>query len=250
MNYLVTLSGAEYDAPTEKILRDAPGFGHCDVMVYDDKWFIYHPFWTVPGNQWLANHSHRRGLYWYVWKPLVIIETLKTLGRNDSVVMFNDADSVPIKPFWHLFDECRRNDHGILLFRASGHNNRQWCKRDTFVAMCQDRPDYWNMQAGVARFCLFRKGSWAAQQFLMEWLTYAVNPHCNTFDESCIMPELDGFQQHRCEQAILTLLAGKYGIELLPELDYEQSLFSQENPRPVESRQETAPIKGSRWRNV
>ena len=84
----------------------------------------------------------------------------------------------------------------------------------------------------------------------MEWLTYAVNPVATTFDPSTLGPEDEGFRESRSEQAIMSLLAYKYNIKLEKELDFEQCLFTQENTRPSETRQETSPVIGSRYRNV
>ena len=50
--------------------------------------------------------------------------------------------------------------------------------------------------------------------------------------------------------AILTNLAYKHGVPLMPEADSELGIFYQDNDRPAETRQTTAPVEGSRWRNV
>lgn len=252
MNYLVTMTDPVYDIPTEKIVRDAPALGNCKVFCYDSMWFIENPFWLVKGNQWLIKHPHRRGLNWYAWKPLIVIDAMDRFAKEGDVIMYNDADSVPIKPFSHLFEECRNSAYGVMLYRASGWKAYQWTKIDMRVCMATDTEYYHdrNHDAGVSRFCLFEAGRYTAKQFLWEWLTYLVNPRCNTFDPSVLGEEKEGFQQHRTDQAIMQDLALKYGIPLHPELDYEQGLFDQQNPRPVETRQTTAPIRGSRFRNV
>jgi hypothetical protein len=250
-NILITFSGADYDRTTELIVRQGPELGADSVLVYDDYWFMGHPLVTGIQNQWLVDHPHKRGCLWYSWKPLVIWETLQHRCDHGDVVMFTDADCYPVKPFRHLYTECR-HEGGIYLFRANPWKNYQWCKRDAFIVMGQDDASYHDgsLDAGVARFMLFEKGPWRATQFLMEWLTYCVNPRATTFDPSILGSEAPGFREHRTEQAIMTLLAYKYGIELHPELDYEQGIFHQDNDRPEQTRQQTAAVKGSQWRNV
>jgi hypothetical protein len=85
----------------------------------------------------------------------------------------------------------------------------------------------------------------------MEWLTYCLNPRATTFDLSVYGPEDPAFIEHRTEQAIMTLLAHKYGILLEPELDYEQGLFQQLNHHDLSGGgKESQPPLGSRFRNV
>jgi hypothetical protein len=73
------------------------------------------------------------------------------------------------------------------------------------------------VQHAVARFMAFRVGGWKETQFLMEWLTYCLNPRAQTFDVSTIHPEYQDLIEHRTEQAIFTNLAHKYGYRLYRE---------------------------------
>ena len=205
-----------------------------------------------------------RGLGWFAWKPLVIMDALSRLAPGD-IVLYTDADTFPITSFGQLYEECARIG-GIMLFAAQGQNHRKWCKRDCFVVMDQDEPRYHNMPAGVARFMLFQRGPWRATQFLSEWLTYCVNRKAQTFDPSVLAAELPPFgpnryalEQHRTEQAIMTNLAGKYGLKLYREAcefgegayrdgvdaDLYNTIFKQEYCRG-----DRMNLKGSRYGNM
>jgi hypothetical protein len=248
MNVLITFGGAPYDEQTQKIVDRAPRMGADKVWVYDDMWMIETEFYRH--NYWLWEHHHKRGFGWYAWKPFIILDALSRLADND-IVMYVDADCYPVKEFGYLYVECAVAG-GALLFRANGHKNYKWTKRDAYIVMGQDEPRYHDreLNAGVARFMLFQKGPWRPYQFLMEWLTYCINPRATTFDPSVLGAEDEGFIEHRTEQAIMSLLAYKYGYPLHPELDYEQGIFCQENTRPAATRQETSEVRGSRYRNV
>ncbi len=247
---LITFGGAPYDEQTKKTVERAPLLGGVDAWVYDDAWLVETEFYRH--NIWLWEHPHKRGFGWYCWKVFIILDALSRLADGD-VVMYVDADCYPVKEFGHLFNQCRHQaSGGVMLFRASGHKNYKWTKRDAYVVMGQDEPRYHDtaLDAGVARFMLFQKGPWKPRQFLMEWLTYCVNPRATTFDPIVLGAEDRGFVEHRTEQAIMSLLAYKYGYPLHPELDYEQGIFCQENTRPPSTRQETVAVLGSRYRNV
>lgn len=255
MNWLITFGGANYEATTQLIVDRAPTLGADRVLVYDDKWLTEQPFYRL--NKWIFEHqgdigfgqTGNRGLGWYCWKPFIIQHTIDHFCATGDVVMYNDADSVPERQFGHLYQECRAQG-GVKLYRANPWKNNQWCKADCYVAMGQNDPKYRdpNLNAGVARFCLFEKGPWLSKQFLMEWLVYALNPAANTFDKSVYAAENPEFTEHRTEQAIMTLLAYKYDIPLEPELDYEQGIFNQINH--LGDTRRTAEIIGSKYRNV
>jgi hypothetical protein len=259
----ITFGGRPYDSVTKHIVENGKKFGADEVIVYDDAWLVKQDFYKQ--NIWLWEHHHKRGFGWYAWKPFIIYHALQNLNDND-MVLFTDADCYPVNNFSVLFDQCDK-DGGIMLFAAQTHRHYVWCKRDCYIVMGQDDPKYRDVQAGVARFMLFQKGKWKATQFLMEWLTYCVNPFATTFDPSVIDEELPGFKEHRTEQAIMTNLAYKYGLKLYREADdsgeinrcgtegqrdrdlYPQ-LFIQHNPTDVIGKRVSFTPEGSIYANI
>jgi hypothetical protein len=272
----ITFSGQRYDDTTTLIVRDAQRYGASEApWVYDDKWLMGTDFYRH--NHWLWEHpgdrNGKRGFGWYAWKPYIIMDALERLEDGD-IVLYTDADTYPIADFSVLYDECNRIG-GAMLFSAVGweHCQQIWCKRDCFIVMGQDEPKYHNADAGVSRFMLFQKGPWKPRQFLMEWLTYCVNPLATTFDENVLgKPNLlcpspatgqpdrpwpgPNFIEHLTEQSIMTNLAHKYGYKLYRELcqfgeissadrDLYPQLFRQQHMHRYA--QTTA---GSRFRNM
>lgn len=227
---LITFSGAAYDHTTKEIVERTPGFGVDEVRVYDDKWLLEQEFyrlnkqwWSTPDTKY--NIPGGRGFGWFIWKPFLLLHALENAKIGD-IVLFTDADTYPIADLGCIFERCTMEQ--IVLFKAQGCRHENYCKRDTFIVMGQDDPIWRYRQHAVARFMLFQKGSWKVQQFLMEWLTYCLNPFANTFDTSrihlqgmnhCSSWEHAELYEPRCEQAILTNLAHKYGIPLHREAD-------------------------------
>lgn len=258
----ITFGGDIYDTTTEKIVQDGVKYGADEVWVYDDLWLTQQDFYKQ--NNWLWQHHHKRGFGWYAWKPYIIWDALSKLEDGD-MVLFTDSDCIPIRHFGVLYDVCNR-DGGIMLFTAQGHKHYKWCKKDCFITMGQNEEKYTNkdVQAGVARFMVFQKGHWRTTQFLMEWITYCVNPQATTFDPSIIASEQEGFIEHRTEQAIMTNLAHKYELKLYREAcdagecraddgshyndrDLYQQLFQQINPW---KEKKTTEPKGSKFFNI
>jgi hypothetical protein len=251
----ITFSGSAYNETTAKIVANAPRFGADQVLVYDDLWLTGTDFYRH--NIWLWEHSKRvgmnRGFGWFAWKSFIILDALDRLNEGD-IVLYTDADTYPIADFSVLYDECARIG-GAMLCNAYGCSNRAYCKRDCYIEMGQDDDSYIDRTAGVARFMLFQKGPWKPRQFLYEWLTYCVNPSATTFDLSKLRMDWPGFIEHRTEQAIMTLLAYKYGYKLYREAcqfgakhTEDKELYGQlfEQVGAVGPRT----LEGSRYRNV
>jgi hypothetical protein len=209
----VTFGGKAYETSTELILSNAPYLGVDKVLVYDEAWVTEQTDFYEQ-NRWCWEHPHKRGFGWYIWKPYVMLDALERVQEGDFV-LYTDADTYPVRNLSVLFQECQKE--GIMLFEASAHQNRPWLKRDCAIVMAQDDDRYRDVQHAVARFLVIQKGRWKPKQLLMEWLTYTANPLANTFDPSTLAPEKPGFVEHRCEQAILTLLAHKYRYRLYRE---------------------------------
>jgi hypothetical protein len=254
--YYITFGGQAYDSITEKTIQLAKKFGSDEVLVYDDYWLIQQPFYKQ--NKWLWDHHHKRGFGWYCWKPYIIWKTLEKCNIGD-VVLYVDADTYPIYNLNPLYDICKK-DGGIMLFAVESHKQCVWCKSDCYIVMGQlDLMKNVDARAGVARFMLFEKGPWKTTQFLMEWLTYCINPIATTFDTSILADEPSYFTEHRTEQAIMSNLAHKYNLELYREADetgqfshrhkdlYPQTFIQQD----VHDTNITREIKnGSKFRNV
>jgi len=248
---LITFSGSAYNETTGRTARDYAKFGVDTFRCYDDSWLMEQEFYTL--NRWIFEVPNMRGMGWFCWKSFIIMDALEREPEG-GIVAYVDGDTFPIADLTPLYTQCAKE--GAMFFNAYGCDNRQYCKRDCYVVMGQDHPPYTDHRtAGVARFMLFQRGPWKPKQFLMEWLTYCVNPKATTFDASTIAPEYEGFGQHRTEQAIMTLLTYKYGYKLYREAcqfganqpedqDLYPQLFEQvggSGPRTLE---------GSKYRNV
>lgn len=259
---LITFGGSAYDEITAHVHETFRTFGADEFWVYDDRWLDGHEFRKL--NSWLWDHQGThpnapkgRGFGWYAWKPLIILDAMSRLQPGD-VVCYLDADSVPIANISIVFETAARD--GAMLFRASAHQNFRWCKRDTFKVMGLDR--FWGREdqpAGCARWAAFKVGDYKSTQLLYEWLTYSINPLATTFDPSVLGDEHPKLEEHRTEQAILTLLALKYGYTLWREADQDGVEFIGQPDQPGDYPQLFRQIQkggphplgaGSRFRNV
>jgi len=149
--------------------------------------------------------------YW-AWKPYFILEALHHLEEND-ILFYCDSGSAFLQSPMPLIKLCEEHSQGMILFDARPLTNRQFTKRDCFVKMECDTKEYWNAKKVIATLLVVKKTDFS-QYFLQEWLRYCQDRAAITDDPNeCGLDNLEGYLQHRWDQAILSVLAGKYNIE-------------------------------------
>ncbi len=270
---LITFSGSRYHDTTKKIVEDGPRFGASKVLVYDDIWLKekrpdFCKNHAALFSKKCAKTGSIRGVCWFLWKPMIILDALNRCEHGD-IVCFTDADCWPVSDMAPLFEMCERDS--ITLFAACSHLQRHWSKRDTQLLMDCDSDEFRDKQAGVARFMLFKKmrngtpingAHENVAVFLDRWFSYTADERLNTFDVSTIKEEYSDLKEPRCEQAILTNMAHRLGIPLHREADqwgnnfkadfpndtygqiFESTGVYSHDPKPLPGQ------KGSRFRNV
>lgn len=172
-----------------------------------------------------------RGAGYWLWKPYIILETLKQVNKNDWVV-YSDVG----KPF-------RRNDSNragnakignvmnvsfdSLTNYSDQHNGftpgiwiphygsaKVWTKRDCFVGMSCDEPKYHNSGLVQAGYSCWSKST-ASIAFLNQWIHWCkmkaiVSDQLNIYGK----PNFNQFKDHRHDQSILTNLVVRNDIPL------------------------------------
>ena len=231
----VTFSGDCYHDQTKRTVESAVRLGADQLLVYDDRWLYEKCPDYVRQQQWLFDCPTGPSSYgdlpsavavnYCSFKPVVILDALERFCAPGDIVLYVDADCVPVNRLDRLYDLCTRD--GIMLFGCGAdYKQRHWCKRECFVVMGQDDPKYLDAEAGCATYMAFQKGTSPANhrptQLLYEWFTYSHNPLATTFQDIGKLGRLNvfDFHEHRNEQAILANLAHKYSYPLWPMAEF------------------------------
>jgi hypothetical protein len=157
-----------------------------------------------------------RGSGYWLWKPFIIRSLLEEAGEDD-IVVYADAAITVLRPLAPLFELCRRQ-RGILVFR--GHYDRSggpspcraWTKRDGFVLAGCDTRAFHDAPMLDASFLVF-ENSRRARAFVDEWLDLCSDPRILTdARNTCGLPNLPDFVDHRHDQSVLSLLAARDAI--------------------------------------
>ena len=153
-----------------------------------------------------------RGLGYWLWKPYLILESLKKMSDND-ILVYADSGLEIIKPLKSVVEICEKQPD-IVFFQAHGYKNSSATRRDAFVLMNCDTPQYHNAEMIQASFILFKKTK-KTLQFVEEWLAFCQNGQIIGESENVMGKEnLPDFFAHRHDQSILSILRVKYGMPI------------------------------------
>lgn len=158
----------------------------------------------------------RNAQYW-IWKPYIILETMKQCDEGD-IVFYVDGGMKVIDNLDPLYEITRTNENNRMFFSASQRYDRhlqlEYTKRDCFVLMGLDDPKYWNARMGNSALSVWMKTA-KNIEMITEWQTYMTDARVVTDDaNTCGLPNLPGHIEHRFDQSVMTLLVLKYGDEL------------------------------------
>jgi hypothetical protein len=174
-----------------------------------------------------------RGAGYWAWKPYLIFRTLCEAPAGSVVVYWDVGRSRkgdarrghrlrrPIDP---LLNWCDEQSQGMLpgIYIPKHGPNRRWTKRDCFVLMDWDTPEYWEHPQIQAAFSVWRKSE-QALDFVREWMVYCTDRRIITDDfNTCGLPDHDGFKAHRHDQSVLTNLVVKRGLRCFRSPDRSQ----------------------------
>jgi len=219
MRKIVTSYATErYYQAIDSLERTAVRIGKADL-------FIKYKYDDVKDSKFFQENKHiisRCGnkiceaQYW-IWKPFIILEAMKSCDDGD-IVLYIDAGMIVVDDLDPLFEIAKNNKDNRILFSASKiygrHLNLEYTKRDCFILMGCDEPQYWNTRMLNASMSVWMKTQ-TNISFLSEWREYVSDSRIVTDDpNTCGQPNFQDFREHRFDQSVLSLLSVKYNSEI------------------------------------
>lgn len=179
--------------------------------------FVHHPYnreWIVSTDFYQENQTildDAKGAGWWIWKPYVILDTMKNSNEGDFVVYCDCGDM--FSPGLQSYVESTVSDEDICLLLLGNDKNKKYTKRDCFIEMNCDEDDYHNSTQLEAGFMVWKVCDQSIK-VVTEWLEFCKNPKIINNDPSILGDELPGFVAHRNDQSVLTNLAIREGLSV------------------------------------
>lgn len=159
--------------------------------------------------------AHPRGYGLWIWKPYILLDALSRCDAGDYVI-YLDAGVTPVADMAPWFAQLQRQS--INLFApVPPRPAREWTRRDCFVHMRADAPQFHHapmLSAGIQAYCNIPE----SHAFLTDLKALMRNPLLLADDgnpESAL--EDPSFIAHRHDQSILTVLAALRGCAIQRE---------------------------------
>jgi hypothetical protein len=167
--------------------------------------------------------DRERGSGYWAWKPYIIYRALRRAPPGSTIVYWDVGRAHRgnprrghrfRRPIDLLIEWSEVHNAGILpgVYIPEHGPNRRWTKRDCFVLMGCDSPRYWEHPQVQASFSLWRRSEQAIA-LVHEWMMHCTDPRLVTDDaNTCGLPDLSDFVDHRHDQSVLTNLVLKHGL--------------------------------------
>jgi hypothetical protein len=266
MVYLVSFADTRLRRSLKRLKRQAHSFKVFDqIFLYDE---------TDLPSDFKRHHAHNlvagsRGYGYWCWKPQIIKMAFERLHEGDCLLYLDAGCHLNIhgkKRLLEYFELVRGSQTGILAFQANeptpenstlkydgrrlfSQPNFQWIKGDAFEYFgVKTNESYTAAQAIGAGIILFRKCN-SSEKILQEWLEIT-NNHFSLLDDSpSDSPNLQGFIEHRHDQAIWSLLCIKHMVKTLSAYEYYYPMDNKKRLLPDWSALKTYPIHAKRDTN-
>jgi hypothetical protein len=158
--------------------------------------------------------SLRRGNGCWLWKPYFIRRELMRLSAGDFL-FYCDSGVYFLRSIDPLVEIYRQARQDLVPFELP-FLEREWTKRDAFVLLDCERPQFTETPQRLASFVLLRKSSFA-EDFVSQWLALAEDPRLLTDQPNeCGLSDYPGFREHRFDQSLFSLLTKRHGLAAFP----------------------------------
>ena len=207
----ISFGNERYYPSLDLLEKTSLELGKVDKFIrYTDDWIRTTDFYTK--NRYIFDNHKTAN---WIWKSYIILETFNTLEYND-IVLYSDAGLNVLEDLSPLFDLTYNNKNGgKLLFKIPGpHINKTWTKRDCFILTGCDEEKYWKGILTNGAVSLWQKTD-ENIEYLKVFQKYTRDPRIITDEPNmCGQPNLLGFNAHRHDQSVLSLLTIKNNLEL------------------------------------
>lgn len=165
-------------------------------------------------------HGTVRGFGYWVWKPYVILETLKKIPDN-SILLYMDAGCHINSRGRDLFDSLVKkviySKSGILALELTDDFRESYYTKgdllDFFDVRNRDDISLTPQRVGSI---LFLRNEEKVCHLVTKWLSVFETNFCLIDDSLSKSPNLPGFIENRHDQSVFSILTKLYDVEIFP----------------------------------
>lgn len=191
-----------------------------------DKIFQYNEFnlIRIPNYRQIAPliQKYRRGYGLWIWKIFLINYILEQIQFND-ILVYSDAgcyfEAKYLDELKKLIEKLENDNYDNIALQLP-YIEKEWTKMDTIIACDCDYPEITETGQLVGGIQIIKKTPEIIELYKKAY-NFALNTHLLD-DSPSNLPNAHGFQEHRHDQSIMSLLRKKHNKTfIIPDLSYE-----------------------------
>jgi hypothetical protein len=242
--HLVAFANRRYAGSLARIRREALVLGcFASVRLLDER-DLGASYWQRHGE---TIRRHGRGYGLWTWKPEVIGTTLAALPPGDMLVYCDAGCSLNAEGAMRLAEYlamAAEHPSGILAFKLDG-SVEAWTKRAAIAAAGCDTPAT-RLKPMVSATCLVLQSGKPAADLVKAWADRMAR--VSIIDDSPSPGgEHPGFQAHRHDQSIFTLLAHQRNVQTIPDETWWPGEWPTRRRFPIHARRWRQRLPWGQW---
>lgn len=214
--HLCSFGDSRYQASRERLQEQAEDFDLFDSIHLYNEYDLSESFRQKFQEQL---HANVRGFGYWVWKPRIILDTLKKIDNGDVLLYvdmgchLNSRGKERLLAYWK---EVKQNESGFLVSKLEpARKECLWTKGDLLDYFhIRGKEEMYSPQylAGV----LFIRKEPKTISLIQSWLDMYYEDFHLIDDMSSLSSNEDGFVEHRHDQSVLSLLLKRHGTSVIP----------------------------------
>jgi len=214
----------KYEKAIDRITREAQNTNLfrkiCTHKFFSLQFMIRHCMFVI--KHWTFILNNPRGFGYWIWKPYIILHTLEHECNENEALLYLDAGCSFGAFASTKIPELFENTTNILGYQLP-HMEYQYTKRDTIEEIYPEVDIYSGQTMGGVILLI---NTHETRRFVKEWYNYAIKDNYRYINDVSLLPNYEGFIDHRHDQSIFSLLVKKYNIMTVPDDTYhEDTLF-------------------------
>ena len=169
-------------------------------------------------NHRILNAGGKRRKGCYLWKPYFIHRAISQIKFGDYLIYLDAAGNYYRSEVNQVVMFMEKHQIEIIGSRNGRYLEREWTKRDVFLKLGCDTPQFAEQFQCYAGFVMLKKTE-RTVKFIEQWLEY-----CQDYNMITDCPNMmgkdnyEGFNEHRFDQSILSILMKKEEIPNIEQL--------------------------------
>lgn len=226
--HFITYGDKKFAKSKKRILKEAKALGVFSTIKAFDSADL--PNWFC--KKFANILSEPRGGGYWIWKPIIISETLKKINDGDYLLYIDSGCTINkqglsrFNEYIKMLDESK---YGILSFQMNGLDERCWTTKQIIDFLGETNESEYALSGQYMATIMLLKKCEHSINFVEKWLETITNNSLLITDYYNDKGQEIYFKDNRHDQSIASILRKQMGSVVLPDETFFQPFGSEES---------------------